>query len=149
MWGNGSKKQFSVESVADEVGGDEFSYIVSGGVRIEENDDRRTGAAEGYAEDARLPTQFLQTRQQRAERGAIRLMDAVFERRREQVVTTLGEGSEQQHRILDVGDGVVPGILRGQHSAGFFGGQGLIRNGKQQGPLPFRADADDMDIGVT
>ena len=58
-WGDGSKKQFSVESVVGEVGGDEISYLVSGGAGIEENDDRRTGTAEGHAEDARLPNQLL------------------------------------------------------------------------------------------
>ena len=82
-------------------------------------------------------------------RGAVRLMDAVFERSGEQVVTTLRKGGQQQHRVLDVRDGVLPGILRRQHAASFFGGQGLVWHGKKQRPLPFWTDADYLDLGVT
>ena len=124
------------------------SRLLGGGAGIEENDDRWAGAAEGCAEDAWFPGQFLQTRQQGAERGAVRLMDAVFERGGEQVVTPLGEGGEQEHGVLDVGDGIGARILRGEHAAGFFGGQGLIGDGKKQRPLPFRADADHLGFGV-
>ncbi len=148
-WGNRSKQQLGAEPLVGEMGGDELSCLLRGRARVEENDDGRASATECYAENARLPGQLLQTRQQRAECGAVRLMDAVFERGGEQVVTSEGEGSQQEHGILDVRDSVVAGILRRQHAASFFGRQGLIGNDKQQGPLPFWADSDHLGIRVT
>jgi hypothetical protein len=79
-WVNGSKKQFGAESAAGEVGGDKFASRLRGGAWVEENDHCRTGATEGYSEDAWFPGQFLQTRQQGTELRTVRLMDAVFER---------------------------------------------------------------------
>ena len=49
---------------------------------------------------------------------------------------------------MDVRDRVVPGILRGQCAASFFGRQGLVRNGKQQGPLPFWTDTDYLGLSI-
>ena len=110
--GNGSEQQFGVESPAGQVACDGASRFLRGGVGIEENDDRRAGATESCAEDSLLPGQFLQAGEQGAECGAIRLVDAVFERCGEQVVIPLRERGEQEHRVLDVSHGVGAGILR-------------------------------------
>lgn len=91
------KEQLGAKSVADEVCGNGFSRLVSSGARIEEDDNRWSSTAEGYAENARFPSQFLQTRQQRAECGAVRLMNAVCERCGEQVMAPLAESCEQEH----------------------------------------------------
>jgi len=76
-------------------------------------------------------------------------MDAVFEGGGEQVVTALGEGREQQHGVLHVGDGVRARILRGEDATGFFGGEALLGDGEQERPLPFRADADDLSFSLS
>ena len=130
------------------VGSDGLSCLLCCSVGIEEDDHRRTRAAESYAENAWSPGQLLQTWQQRTERGAVRLMDAIFKRGSEQVVTALGEGSQQQHRVLNVRDRVIPRILRRQHAASFFGGENLIRDGKQQRPLSFWTDADHLRLSI-
>jgi hypothetical protein len=51
-WRDGSKKQLGAESAAGEVGGDGFSCRLSREVWVEEDNDRWTGATEGYAENA-------------------------------------------------------------------------------------------------
>lgn len=129
MMRNGSKEQFGGESTAGEVSCDGFAYFQPGETRIEEYDDRWTCSAERHAEDALLAGQLLQAREQRAERSAVGLMDAVFERRREQLVPSLHEGGEQQHGILDVRYGVGSGILRRKNTASIFGGQSFVGNG--------------------
>jgi len=68
-------------------------------------------------------------------------VDTVFERGGEQVGAALGEGGEQEHGILHVGDGVGARILGWQDAPGFFGQEALLGYGQQQWPLPFRADA--------
>ena len=62
-------------------------------------------------------------------------------------MSSLGEGGEQQHGVLDVGNGVGARILRGKHAAGALGGERVIRDRQQERPLPFRAHADDLGFG--
>lgn len=113
------------------MSGHRFSRLLGGGAGIEENNDRGTGATEGCAQNAGFTGQFLQTRKQRAQRSAVRLVDAVFERCGEERMTALGEGSEQEHGVLDVDHGVGSGILLRESTAGFFGGKALLRHGKE------------------
>jgi hypothetical protein len=117
---DGCNKQFSAESTVGKMGGDRFSRLLRDGLWIKEKDDGRASTAKGYPQDARFACQFLQTRKQRAQRSSIRLVDPVLKRRSEQVVTALGEGSEQQHGILNVRDDVCTRVLRGEHATGVF-----------------------------
>ena len=137
---DGSQKQLGAQSLSDKVGSDVFSGFPRAGARIEENDDRWTGPTESCTEDAGPPCQLLQTWEQGTERSAIRLVDAVFERGGEQRMTPLGEGGEQEHGVLDVDHGIGARIVLGEGAACFLGGKALIRDGEQQGPLPFRLD---------
>jgi len=79
-WRDGCEEQFGPKSTAGKIRGDRFLRFVRRGSRIKENNDRRSRAAEGRPQDAWLPSQFLQTGEQRAERRAVGLVDAVFER---------------------------------------------------------------------
>jgi hypothetical protein len=49
-------------------------------------------------------------------------MDPVFQSDAEQVWSTLHEGGEQQHGILNIGDGIGTGILLGKNATSIFGG---------------------------
>lgn len=74
-------------------------------------------------------------------------MDAVFERRGKKVGTALGEGGEQEHGILHVGDGVGARILGRKHATGFCRQEALLGDREEEGPLPFRADAGYQGFG--
>src|SRR5208282_1262297 len=97
-----------------EMRGYEFACFGERGARVQENQHGWAGAAEGYAKDSFFAFELLKRRKQRAEWGAVGLVNAVFQGDGEQVRTALGEGGEQQHGILHVGDGVGAGILRGE-----------------------------------
>ena len=77
----------------------------------------------------RMPLPFSSWRQGSSGQSAaaIRLVDAVFEGGGKQIGTSLGEGGEQEHRILHVGDGVGSRIVSGEDAAGFFGRQSFVR----------------------
>ena len=64
------------------------------------------------------------------------------------MVIPLREGSEQEHRVLDVRHGVGAGVLRREHPAGFLCGHSLFGDGKEQRPLPSWADADHLGSGL-
>ena len=130
------------------MGGDEAARFVERGTRIEEDEDGGSSAAEGCAEDAFLPFQFLQRGKQRTQWGAVGLVHAVVESDGEQVVASAHEGGEQEHGILHVGDGVGTRVLGGKGVAGRFGGERVIGDGEQERPLPFRTDADDLGFGL-
>lgn len=113
------------------MGGDSFLSFLRWTLRIEKNQDGWARSTEGGAKNARLPRQFLQARKEGTERGAIRLMDAVFESGSKQFVPPLREGGEQQHGVLNVDYHVGAGILRWEHAPGFLRGKGLVREGKK------------------
>ncbi len=142
--GDRSEQQFGAKSPAGEVSRDGSPRFLGGGAGVEENDDRWAGATESRTEDASFPGQFLQAGEQGAERRAVRLVDAVFECGGEQMVVPLREGSQQEHRVLDVSDGVGTGIFRRENTTGFFRGHGLVWDGQEQRPLPFRSNADHL-----
>jgi len=139
-------QQFSAESVASEVGGNGLSRLLRWRAGVEEDYDRRPRSTEGCAEDAWFPHQLLQTREQGTEWSAVWLVDAVSECNREQVVTAQREGGEQEHGILDVRNSVGARVLRWKHTAGFFRGKSLFRNGEKQGPLPFWKDRSHLNF---
>ena len=84
--------------------------------------------------------QLLERGQQGTKRGAVGLVDAVVQSGGKQVRTALGEGDEQKHRILNVDHSVGAGVLHGKDAAGFLGGKWMVGDGKEERPLPFRAD---------
>jgi len=124
------------------LGGDLFFGNLPAG--IQKNEDRRTGTTQGGTEDAVCTSELLNRGQQRAERGAIGLVDAIVERGSEKVWFSLREGCEQEHGVLDVGDGVGARVLRREDATSFFGGERVGRDGEQQGPVPFGLEAGDL-----
>jgi hypothetical protein len=75
-------------------------------------------------------------------------VDAVFESRGEQVGTILRERREQEHRVLNVGDGVGARVLEWQHAAGLLGRKQGIGDSQQQRPLPFRLHFDHLRLNL-
>ena len=118
------------------------------GLGIDENQYRWASSAESCAQNAVLPLEFLQSGQQRAERGAIGLVDAVFERGGQKFGSALRESREQEHGILHVRDCVGARILCGQNPTSLFGREALLGDGEQQRPLPFRADANHLGFDL-
>jgi len=78
-----------------------------------------------------MEVESLQSREQRAERGAVRLMDTVGQGIAQELAAALHEGGQQEHRVLNVGDGVGARILGGEDAAGFFSRERIGRNGDQ------------------
>jgi len=64
-------------------------------------------------------------------------MDTVFERRGKQIGPVLRKRREQQHGILNVGDGVRARVLKGQHAAGLLGRQRSVGTASNSGHFPF------------
>jgi hypothetical protein len=62
-----------------EMSGDETAGFRQRGAGVEKDQDRGAGAAQHCSENAGLAFEFLQAGEQRAELGAIGLVDAVFE----------------------------------------------------------------------
>src|SRR5579863_2445593 len=81
--GDGGEEQLGLESASIEVGCDGLSRLLRGLAGIEENDDRRTCSAERDAEHTFFSCYFLEAWKQRAEWGAIGLVDAIVKRGRE------------------------------------------------------------------
>src|ERR1019366_3128134 len=86
------EEEFGGKPALGEVSGDSLLRLLRWNLRIEEHQYGRASTAEGGAEDAGISSEFLERGKQRTERRAIRLVDAVFESRGEQVGTVLGEG---------------------------------------------------------
>src|SRR5208337_379074 len=112
--GNLGKDEFGGKPSLGEVGSDSLLRLFRRNLRVEEHQHGGAGSAEGGAEDAGISGEFLERGKQRTERRAIRLVDAVFESRMQQVRTVLRERREQEHRVLDVGDSVGTRVLEGQ-----------------------------------
>ncbi len=138
--------EFGGEVAFGEVGGDSLFRLFRGNFGIEEHKHGWARSAESGAEDAGISFEFLERGQQRTERRAIRLVNAVFERRGEQVGTILRERREQQHRVLNVGDGIGARVLEGQDAAGLLGREQGIGDSQQQWPLPFRLHFDHLRL---
>ncbi len=68
-------------------------------------------------------------------------MDAVYQRGSQQLPVALKQRGQEQHRILDIGNGVGTGVLHGKYGPRVFSRQALVRNSQQQRPLPFRHEA--------
>ena len=73
--------EFGGEPAFGEVGGDSLRHFLCWNLGVEKHQHRRTRSAERGAEDTRFSGEFLERGKQRGERRAIRLVDAVFERR--------------------------------------------------------------------
>jgi len=144
--GDLGKDEFGGEPAFGEVGGDSLLRLLYRNLRIEKYQHRRTGSAEGGTEDARISPEFLERGKQRAERRAIRLVDAVFERGGEQISAVLRERGQEQHRVLNVGDGVGARVLERQHAPGLLGREQSIGDSQQQRPLPFRLHFDHLRL---
>ena len=91
------ENEFGGKPALGEVSSDSLLRLLRWNLRIEEHEHGRTRSAEGGAEDAGISGEFLEHGQQRSERRAIGLVDAVFERRGKQVTAVLREGREQEH----------------------------------------------------
>ncbi len=119
--GDLGQDEFGGKPAFGKVGSDSLSRLLGWHLRIEEHQHGGAGSAESGAEDAGISSEFLERGKQWAEWRAVRLVDAVFESRRKQISAVLRERSQEQHRILNVGDGVRPRVLKGQHAAGLLG----------------------------
>ena len=139
---NRGQKQLGTQSILGKVSGNSFSRFLKRSAGIEKDNHRRTSAAEDGTENSRIPSQFLQARQQRTECGAVRLVHAVFQRSGQQRVPPLRKSGEQQHGVLNVDHGVGAGILRRENAASFFGGKSLLGKRKQAAANSLSADAD-------
>src|SRR5208282_3267502 len=119
--------EFSGKPSLGEVSGDSLLRLLRWNLRIQEHQHGWARSAKRGAQNAGISREFLERGQQRTKRRAIRLVDAVFKSRGEQIGTVLREGSKQQHRVLNVGNGVGARVLEGQHPAGLLGGEQGIR----------------------
>src|ERR1700686_3515804 len=91
------EEEFGGEPALGEVRSDSLLGPFRWNLRVEEHEHGRARSAEGGSEDAGIAGEFLEGGKQRRERRPIRLMNAVFESRGEQVRTILRECREQQH----------------------------------------------------
>src|ERR1700693_3969713 len=89
------EEEFGSESAFGQVRSDSLLGPFRGNLRIEEHKHRRARSAERGPEDARISGKFFERWKQRRERRPIRLMNAVFESRGEQVRTILRKRREQ------------------------------------------------------
>src|SRR5258707_8113750 len=89
------EEKFGGEPALGEVRGDSLLGPFRWNLRIEEHEHGRASSAERSPEDAGISSEFLQRGKQRREWRPIRLMNAVFESRGEQVRTILRKRLEQ------------------------------------------------------
>ena len=89
------QEEFSGKLALGQVSSDPLFGPFRRNLWIEEHQDGRTRSAERSPEDAGISSEFLERGKQRRERRPIRLMDAVFESRGEQVRTILRKRREQ------------------------------------------------------
>src|ERR1700687_2947164 len=91
------QEEFGGEPALSEVRSDSLLGPFRWNLRIEEHQHRRARSAKRGPEDAGISSKFLERGKQRREGRPIRLMNAVFECRGEQVRTILRKRREQQH----------------------------------------------------
>src|SRR5882762_11416634 len=91
------EEEFGCEPALGQVRSDSLLGPFRWNLRIKEHEHGRSRSAKRGPEDARISGKFLERGKQRRERRPIRLMNAVFESRREQVRTILRKRREQQH----------------------------------------------------
>src|ERR1700682_4291081 len=115
------EQKFGSETALSEVRSDSLLGPFRWNLRIEEHEHRRASSAKRGPADAGISGEFLERGKQRRERRPIRLMNAVFESRGEQVRTILRKRREQQHRVLDVRNRVGARVLERQHSSSLLG----------------------------
>ena len=89
------KEEFGGQPALSQVRSDSLLGPFRWNLRIEEHKHRRPRSAEGGSEDAGISGEFLERGKQRREWRPIRLMNAVFESRGEQVRTILRKRREQ------------------------------------------------------
>src|SRR5438105_8263708 len=89
------EEEFGGEPALGQVRGDSLLGPFRWNLWIEEHEHGRSGSAERGPEDAGISGEFLERGKQRRERRPIRLMNAVFESRGEQVRTILRKRREQ------------------------------------------------------
>ena len=75
------ENEFGGQPALGEVGGDSLLRLFRWNLRVEKHQHRRACSAQRGAEDAGFSGEFLERGKQRREGRAIRLVDAVFERR--------------------------------------------------------------------
>src|SRR6266853_4848257 len=111
------EEEFGCEPALGEVRSDSLLGPFRWNLWIEKHKHGLTRSAERGPEDAGISSEFLERGKQRRERRPIRLMNAIFESRGQQVRTVLRKRREQQHRVLNVGNRVSARILERQHAA--------------------------------
>ena len=89
------EEEFGGEPALGQVRSDSLLGPFRWNLRIEEHEHGRARSAKRGPEDARISGEFLERGKQRGEWCPIRLMNAVFESRGEQVRTILRECREQ------------------------------------------------------
>src|ERR1700687_1984744 len=97
MKGDLREEEFGGKPALGQVRGDSLLCPFRWNLRIEEYQHGRARSAKRGPEDAGISGEFLERGKQRRERRPIRLMNAVFESRREQVRTILRKRRQQQH----------------------------------------------------
>src|ERR1700674_3956459 len=121
MEGNLREEEFGGQPTLGQVRSDSLLCPFRWNLRIEEHQHGRARSAKRGPEDAGISAEFLECGKQRRQWCPIRLMNAVFESRGEQVRTILCKRREQQHRVLNVGNRVGARVLERQHPARLLG----------------------------
>ena len=91
------EQEFGGQPALGQVRSDSLLGPFRRNLRIEEYEHGRASSAKRGPEDAGISGKFLERGKERRERRPIRLMNAVFESRGEQVRTILRKRREQQH----------------------------------------------------
>jgi len=80
--------------------------------------------------------------------GAIGLVNAIRKCGGEQIVASLGEGCQQKHRILNIGDRIGTIILSRENAPGLFSREGLGRQREQQWPFSLGNNLYDLSVSL-
>jgi hypothetical protein len=140
--------EFSWKAALRQMGCNSLLRFLRLDLGVQENQHGWASTTQGRSENARVSRQFLYCWQKRAKRRAIGLMDAVFQSRWEQVGTILGEGRQQKHGVLDVGDRIGSRVLEGKDAARLLGRKRRVRDGEQERPTPFGLHLDHLGLNL-
>ena len=105
---------------------------------IGDEEDGGAGSAEGYTVDAGGSGEWQQQGEERADGGAVGLVDAVLHGGAEEVGAAMSEGGDEQSGALHVGDGVGTAVGFGQQGAGLLGGEAGGGNDEEELPVGAR-----------